>query len=65
MFGVDNTDKSTKKSKKRSHEDDRDREKDSKKAKVREDRKNDEIPESKLSSDMVKYFYFYYLVTVS
>ncbi|XP_053598579.1 U4/U6 small nuclear ribonucleoprotein Prp3 [Microplitis demolitor] len=54
MFGVDNTDKSTKKSKKRSHEDDRDREKDSKKAKVREDRKNDEIPESKLSSDMIK-----------
>ncbi|KAH0557933.1 U4/U6 small nuclear ribonucleoprotein Prp3 [Cotesia glomerata] len=54
MFGIDDNDKSTKRSKKRSHEDDRDREKDSKKVKVKEGSKNDDTAENKLSPEMIK-----------
>ncbi|CAG5077489.1 Similar to PRPF3: U4/U6 small nuclear ribonucleoprotein Prp3 (Homo sapiens) [Cotesia congregata] len=54
MFGIDDNDKSTKRSKKRSHEDDRDCEKDSKKVKVKEGSKNDDTAENKLSPEMIK-----------
>ncbi|XP_074107940.1 pre-mRNA processing factor 3 [Cotesia typhae] len=54
MFGIDDNDKSTKRSKKRSHEDDCDREKDSKKVKVKEGSKNDDTAENKLSPEMIK-----------